>query len=73
MCAGMSSGPSSVCVQYGASSGTARSNHVAKSRRTSGDAFSLSVSAALVWRMKQVREPDAQRRAARAAPSTTSR
>ena len=32
MCAGMSSGPSTVWVQYGASSGTAASNQVAKSR-----------------------------------------
>ena len=49
MCAGMSSGPSSVCVQNGASSGTASSNQVSKSRRTSGEAFSLSVSDADVW------------------------
>ena len=38
MCAGMSSGPSIVCVQYGASSGTARSNQLSKSTRTSGEA-----------------------------------
>ena len=50
MCAGMSSGPSSVWVQA-KSSGTARSNHALKSRRTSGEAFSLSVSDADVWRM----------------------
>jgi hypothetical protein len=53
MWAGMSSGPSSVCSQYGASSGTASLNHVSKSRRTSGDAFSLRVSEAEVWRMKR--------------------
>ena len=41
MWAGMSSGPSSVCVQPRKSSGTAASNHVSKSRRTSGEAFSL--------------------------------
>ena len=41
MWAGMSSGPSSVCVHPRKSSGTAASNHVSKSRRTSGEAFSL--------------------------------
>ena len=53
MCAGMSSGPSIVCVQYGASSGTAALNQDSKSARTSGDAFSLSVSEAEVWRMNR--------------------
>src|SRR3954447_14009032 len=48
MWAGMSSGPSSVWVQYEAPSGTAWSNHEAKSRRTSGLAFSFSVSEAEV-------------------------
>src|SRR4051794_7664198 len=51
MWAGMSSGPSEVCVQRGKSSGTTTSNHDSKSRRTSGEAFSFSVSDALVWRM----------------------
>ena len=41
MWAGMSSGPSSVCVHPPKSSGTAALNHVSKSRRTSGEAFSL--------------------------------
>ena len=45
--AGMSSGPSSVWV-HGKFSGTASLNQVSKSRRTSGDAFSLSVSDAEV-------------------------
>ena len=46
--AGMSSSPSSVCVQYDARSGTASSNQVSKSRRTSGEAFSFSASDAEV-------------------------
>ena len=57
MWAGMSSGPSSVCVQPPRSSGTAASNQVSKSRRTSGEAFSLSVSDAEVWRMCRWHRP----------------
>ena len=57
MCAGMSSGPSIVCVQYGASSGTASLNQDSKSSRTSGEAFSLSVSDAEVWRMNRCSSP----------------
>ena len=60
MWAGMSSGPSIVCVQYGASSGTASLNQDSKSSRTSGEAFSFSVSDADVWRMNRCSEPDAQ-------------
>ena len=48
MCAGMSSAPSSVCVQYGASSGTVALKYDSKSRRTSGEAFSFSASDAEV-------------------------
>jgi hypothetical protein len=62
MWAGMSSWPSTVCVQYGASSGTAASNQLSKSRRTSGDAFSLSVSDAEVWRMKRWARPTVRSR-----------
>src|SRR5204862_5517551 len=54
--AGMSSGPSSVCDQYGAPSGTAWSNQVAKSRRTSGEAFSFRVSEAEVCWMNRSEE-----------------
>ena len=57
MWAGMSSGPSIVCVQYGASSGTASLKYASKSRRTSGDAFSFSVSDAEVWRMNRCARP----------------
>lgn len=48
MCAGMSSGPSSVCVQNGARSGTTTSNQAPKSARTSGEAFSFNVNEAEV-------------------------
>ena len=71
MCAGMSSGPSSVCVQYGASSGTAASNQVSKSRRTSGEAFSLSVSDADVWRMNRCSSPTRSSRSSGSAPTTS--
>ena len=57
MWAGMSSGPSIVCVQYGASSGTASLNQASKSSRTSGEAFSFSVSDADVWRMNTCSSP----------------
>ena len=52
-CAGMSSWPSSVWIQ-GASlpSGTIKFRNVSMSARTSGSAFSLTVSAALVCLMK---------------------
>ncbi len=56
MCAGMSSSPSSVCVHANCS-GTAASNHVRKSRRTSGEAFSFSVSDAEVWRSSRWQSP----------------
>ena len=59
MWAGMSSGPSSVCVQYAASSGTAASKKASKSARTSGEAFSLSVSAAEVCWMNRCSSPRA--------------
>ena len=67
MWAGMSSGPSSVWVQYEASSGTARENQVSKSRRTSGLAFSFSVRDAEVWRMWRCRRPT------RSEPSSVTR
>src|SRR4051812_30582909 len=57
MWAGMSSSPSTVCSKYSAPSGTARSNQAAKSRRTSGLAFSLSVSDAEVWRRNRWARP----------------
>ena len=60
MWAGMSSGPSNVCVQPRKSSSTASLNHVSKSSRTSGEAFSLSVSDADVWLDEQVQQPDAE-------------
>src|SRR3954451_24841090 len=71
MCAGMSSGPSSVCVQYGASSGTAASNHDSKSRRTSGEAFSLSVSEAEVWSMKRCSSPTRSSPSSGSSPVTS--
>ncbi len=72
MCAGMSSGPSTVCVQYGASSGTAASNQEAKSSRTSGEAFSFRVSEADVWRMCRWARP-IRTSSSSGTPSTTSR
>src|SRR3954453_15297367 len=71
MWAGMSSGPSRVCWKYSAPSGTARSNHAAKSRRTSGLAFSLSVSDAEVWRRNRCASPTPTSRSS-GTPSTTS-
>src|SRR4051794_30457718 len=59
-CAGMSSGPSSVCRQYGAPSGTTSLNHDSKSRRTSGEAFSFSVRDAEVCWMNTWCHSDAQ-------------
>ena len=56
-CAGMSSAPSIVCVQYGASSGTAPLKYVSRSARTSGLAFSFNVSDADVWRMNTCSSP----------------
>ena len=44
MCAGMSSVPSSRCVQNGACSGTAALNQLSKSCLTAGDASSFSAS-----------------------------
>src|SRR3954471_23125382 len=72
MCAGMSSGPSTVWVQYGASSGTASLNHDSKSRRTSGEAFSFKVSDADVWRMKRCAIPTCTSRSSGSADSTSS-
>ena len=66
----MSSGPSSTWVQYGASSGTASLKQDSKSRRTSGDAFSFSVSDADVCRHEQVQRG---RPAARRAPAARRR
>ena len=57
MWAGMSSGPSIVCVQYGASSGTTALKYDSKSSRTSGEAFSFSVNDADVWRMNRCSSP----------------
>src|SRR5215213_2178944 len=71
MCAGMSSGPSSVCVQYGASSGTAASNQDSKSRRTSGEAFSFSVSDAEVWSMKRCSSPTRSSPSSGSSPVTS--
>src|SRR4051795_9029052 len=72
MCAGMSSGPSIVCVQYDAPSGTARSNQAEKSRRTSADAFSFSVSDAEVCWMKTWAMPTPSSRSS-GSPCSTSR
>ena len=71
MCAGMSSEPSSVCVQNGASSGTASSNHDSKSRRTSGEAFSLSVSDADVCWSSRCASPTRSSRSSGSASSTS--
>ncbi len=71
MWAGMSSGPSSVCVHPRKSSGTAASNHVSKSRRTSGEAFSLIVSDAEVWRMKRWHRPTSSSESSGRARSTS--
>ncbi len=57
MCAGMSSSPSRVCVQYEAPSGTAWSNQASKSRRTSGEAFSFSASDAEVCWISRCSSP----------------
>ena len=59
MWAGMSSEPSSTWLQYAADSGTASFAHSSKSRRTSGEAFSFSVSEADVCLMKTVAIPTA--------------
>ena len=72
-CAGMSSGPSSVCVQPPKPSGTTASNHVSKSWRTSGEAFSLRVSDADVWRRKRWQSPARSVAQLRAAARRTSR
>src|SRR4051812_49321897 len=69
--AGMSSGPSSVCV-HAKSSGTAWFTHVSKSRRTSGEAFSLSVSDAEVWRMCTCSRPTRSSPSSGSAPVTSS-
>ncbi len=69
MWAGMSSGPSSVCVQNEASSGTASLNHDSKSRRTSGEAFSLSASEAEVWRISRCSSPTSSPRSSGRAPT----
>ena len=71
MWAGMSSGPSSVCVQPPKSSGTAASNQVSKSRRTSGEAFSLRVSDADVWRMAGGSRPTSSSASSGSARSTS--
>ena len=71
MCAGMSSGPSSVCVQYGASSGTASLKYDSKSRRTSGDAFSFSVSDADVWSMNRCSSPTRSSPSSGSSPTTS--
>ena len=47
-------------VQNGASSGTVAVEPALEVGRTSGDAFSFSVSDADVWRMWTMREPDPQ-------------
>ena len=73
MWAGMSSGPSIVCVQYGASSGTAALKYASKSSRTSGEAFSFSVSDGRGVADEHVQQPDAAVAAARACASSTSR
>src|SRR3954451_18841745 len=71
MWAGMASGPSSVWVQYGASSGTAASKYDSKSRRTSGDAFSLSVSDADVCSRKRCSSPTRSRPSSGSSPVTS--
>ena len=69
MCAGMSSEPSSTWLQKAADSGTASFGHDSKSRRTSGEAFSFSVSDADVCLMKIVAMPTAMPRSSGTACS----
>ena len=71
MWAGMSSGPSSVWVQNRASSGTAWLNYDSKSRRTSGEAFSLRASDAEVWRISRWSSPTSTDASSGSAPSTS--
>jgi hypothetical protein len=68
----MSSSPSSVWVQYDAPSGTAWSNHVRKSRRTSGDAFSFSAREADVCWISRFSIPTAIPPSWGIEPSTSS-
>ena len=70
MWAGMSSSPSSVWVQANCS-GTAALTQVSKSRRTSGEAFSLSVSEAEVWRISRCSRPTFSSRISGSDPSTS--
>ena len=69
MCAGMSSGPSIVCVQYGASSGTASSNQDSKSRAHVGRGVLVERQRRRGVADEQVQQADAHVAAARAAPS----
>ena len=59
-CAGMSSAPSSVCVHGKLLGDDACRTRLRRSRRTSGEAFSFSVSDALRVLEQQVAEADAQ-------------
>ena len=54
------------------SSGTAAFDHASKSRRTSGEAFSLSVSPADVWRMNRCSRPTRSSPSSGSAPTTSS-
>ncbi len=58
MCAGMSSGPSTVCIYPGSFSGTSLSMAYPMSLATSGSAFSLIVIAAEVCLIKRLSSPD---------------
>jgi hypothetical protein len=70
MWAGMSSGPSRLC-RHSKRSGTAWSNHVRKSRRTSGEAFSLTVSDAEVCWMNRWHRPISRSPSSGSACSTS--
>ena len=57
MCEGMSSGPSSLCVNWGWPSGTVRSIQASRSRRAEGSAFSWITREADVCCTKSTHTP----------------
>ena len=73
MCAGMSSGPSIVCVQYGASSGTASFEPGLEVAPHVGRGVLVERQRRRRVADEQVQQPDAAARRARAAPRATSR
>src|ERR1700710_3204302 len=67
----MSSAASSVWVQFAAPSGTAGSSQVSRSARTSGEAFSFSVSEAEVCWISRCRSPTSRSPSSGSAPTTS--